>query len=125
MIFNIFRKRIVFAAIAFFVYATTQAQDIPASPKWTHEMTEWYEPVPPVVTAGENKQPPSDAIILFDGKNLSQWVSKESSDPEWQVKDGILTVVKGTGTISTRQSFGDMQLHIEWRAPAEVVSKGQ
>jgi hypothetical protein len=125
MISNIFRKRITFAAIAFFVYATTQAQDIPAPPKWTHEMTEWYEPVPPVVTAGEDKKPPSDAIILFDGRNLSQWVGKENSDPEWQVKDGILTVVKGTGTISTRQSFGDMQLHLEWRAPAEVVSKGQ
>jgi hypothetical protein len=120
-----FRNKIALAALALFVYATTQAQETPTPPKWTHEMTEWYEPVPPVITPSEDKNPPSDALVLFDGKDLSQWVGKDNSDPKWQVKDGILTVVKGAGTISTKQSFGDMQLHIEWRAPAEVVSKGQ
>ena len=76
-------------------------------------------PVPPVVDPGPPGGPPSDAIVLFDGKDLSQW---EGGD-KWLVKDGVATV-KGGG-ITSKQGFGDCQLHVEWAAPAEVSGKGQ
>ena len=69
--------------------------------------------------------PPSDAIILFDGKDLSQWRSSEGGGPaRWEVKDGVATV-NGTGTIATKQGFGDCQLHVEWATPAKVQGEGQ
>src|SRR6266704_5018874 len=69
--------------------------------------------------------PPSDAIVLFDGKDLSQWKSEKDGGPaRWEVKEGVATV-NGTGSITTRQAFGDCQLHVEWAAPAEVKGEGQ
>ena len=69
--------------------------------------------------------PPADAIVLFDGKDLSQWKSDKDGGPaRWQVKDGVATV-NGTAGISTKQGFGDCQLHIEWATPAEVKGQGQ
>src|SRR3954468_15819881 len=66
----------------------------------------WQEP--PVVMPGKTSaDPPSDAIILFDGKDLSAWENGEN----WKVKDGVATI--GKGDIKTKQSFGDCQLHIE------------
>ncbi|MDX2247749.1 MAG: DUF1080 domain-containing protein [Bacteroidia bacterium] len=88
-------------------------------------VTEIWTPVPPKVTPGKNDAPPSDAIVLFDGKDLSNWVSADGSPAKWEVKDGAVTVVARTGTITSKQSFGDMQLHIEWRAPSTVVGDGQ
>jgi hypothetical protein len=71
---------------------------------------QWEEP--PVVTPGKtNADPPSDATVLFDGKDLSKWENGEN----WKVKDGVATV--GKGDIKTKESFGDCQLHIEWSAP--------
>jgi len=71
---------------------------------------EWEEPK--VVTPGKtNDQPPSDAIVLFDGKNLDAWNNGE----KWKIEDGV-AIVQGGG-ISTKQKFGDTQLHIEWSAP--------
>lgn len=92
------------------------------------EDTEFYTPVPAVVTPGAtNSMPPSDAIILFDGKNQDQWVSADDSTAaaNWVVADGILTVNKHAGNIRTRQSFGNYQLHIEWRIPATITGSGQ
>ncbi len=69
--------------------------------------------------------PPSDAIILFDGKDLSQWQSeKGDKTAKWRVEDGVATV-NGTGGIETKQGFGDCQLHVEWASPAEVKGSGQ
>ena len=69
--------------------------------------------------------PPSDAVILFDGKDLSHWTSEKGGGPaRWEVKDGIATV-NGTGSIATRQGFGDCQLHVEWASPSEVQGEGQ
>jgi len=69
--------------------------------------------------------PPADAIVLFDGEDLSQWKSDKDGGPaKWQVKDGVATV-NGTGGISTKQGFGDCQLHLEWATPAEVKGEGQ
>jgi hypothetical protein len=71
-------------------------------------------------------EPPSDAIILFDGKDLSKWVSvKDGSPARWKVENGYMEVVAGTGDIQTVEEFGDCQLHIEWAAPAEVRGEGQ
>jgi Domain of Unknown Function (DUF1080) len=69
--------------------------------------------------------PPSDAIVLFGGTDLSQWRSDDGGGPaKWEVKDGVATV-NGTGGISTKQGFGDCQLHLEWATPAEVKGEGQ
>ncbi len=86
--------------------------------------TEVWEPEPKVVTPGTSGSSPSDAIILFDGKDLSKWKSG-NGEAKWNVAGGAMTVVKGTGDIQTRQEFGDIQLHIEWRTPSVVDGEGQ
>ncbi len=85
------------------------------------EESEFWDPEIPTVTPGKAYgNAPSDAVILFDGKNLDNWVSvKDGSPAKWEVKDGAFTVVKGAGNISTKQDFQDYQLHIEWRSPNE------
>lgn len=90
--------------------------------------TEVYTPVPPVVTPGKTaSDAPSDAIVLFDGKNLDQWVSvKDTSQPaKWNVAKGCITVNKKEGNIQTKRSFVNYQLHIEWRIPANITGSGQ
>ena len=96
-------------------------------PKGNPKDTEVWEPVPPVVTPGAtNSEPPSDAIILFDGKNLDQWVSvKDKSPAGWKVADGVMTVVKSAGNIETKRSFKNYQLHLEWRIPTEITGTDQ
>jgi hypothetical protein len=93
--------------------------------KWHPELTEQWEPVPPVVTPGDGTAPPSDAIVLFDGTSLDQWEKPDGSPAGWKLEDGAMTVVKGTGSIQTKQAFGDIQLHLEWRAPAKIEGEGQ
>ena len=69
---------------------------------------------------------PADAIILFNGGNLDQWITvKDKSAAKWTVKDNIFTVKKGTGSIETKQSFSNYQLHIEWLIPANITGSGQ
>ncbi|WP_293458407.1 DUF1080 domain-containing protein [Phenylobacterium sp.] len=89
--------------------------------------TEQWEPKPPVVTPGATPgAPPSDAIILFDGKDLGQWVSvKDGSPAGWTVADGVMTVKKSAGNIETKRRFRNFQLHLEWRVPADVTGSGQ
>jgi len=90
------------------------------------KVTEVWDLKPKKVTPGLNPgEAPSDAIVLFDGKDLSKWSTLAGGDAKWEVKDGIMTVAKGAGDIKTKQTFGDIQLHIEWRAPSEVVGEGQ
>ena len=90
------------------------------------EETEVWEPEPRVVTTAPDKAP-SDAIVLFDGSSLDQWVSQKDgfSPAEWEVADGGVTVVPGKGSIQTKQQFTDYQLHVEWRSPTEIVGEGQ
>src|SRR5580693_1765997 len=91
--------------------------------------TEVWEPAPPVVTPGTMLgQPPSDAILLFDGKNLDEWVSAQDHTPaKWIVHDGIVTVSKeeGVGNIETKRSFKNYQLHVEWRIPENITGSSQ
>ncbi len=84
--------------------------------------TEYYKPVPPTVTL--NKGIPSDAIVLFDGKDLSKWKS-EKGNANWTVANNTLEVKPGTGNIETTEHFGDFQLHIEWKSPELIKGEGQ
>lgn len=76
---------------------------------------------PNVVNPGP---PPSDAIVLFDGKDLSKWKGENGGDAKWAVRDGYAEV-NGTGTIMTTEQFGDVQLHVEWASPAKVEGESQ
>lgn len=100
-----------------------QAQEQQMKP----EDTEWYEPVPPKVTPAQDTflQPPSDAIILFDGSNLEQWQSSSGGEANWIVEGNHMTVRTGSGDIQTRDSFGSVQLYLEWRAPMNMEHEGQ
>lgn len=87
--------------------------------------SEVWKPEPRVVTPGNGTAPPSDAIVLFDGTSTDHFVDHKGNPIQWKVEDGAMTVVKGTGDIHTKKSFGDIQLHIEWRSPAVIESEGQ
>lgn len=85
-------------------------------------------PRPPVVDPGPERPPvpaPSDAIVLFDGKDLSQWQSPDGTPARWIVRDGSMEVVPGSGAIVTKRGFGDAQLHVEWATPAPPQREGQ
>jgi hypothetical protein len=90
------------------------------------EETELYEPVPPKVMVSKQGIP-SDAIVLFDGTNLEGWIStRDSTAAKWHVnEDGSMTVSDKTGDIQTKQNFGSIQLHIEWRSPAAIQGENQ
>ena len=106
---------------------TLPAQQSPTPPSAKPEDTEVWQPVPPVVTPGATTAaPPSDAIILFDGKNLNEWVSAQDHSPaKWIVSNGIVTVNKAAGNIETRRTFKNYQLHLEWKVPTNVTGEGQ
>ena len=88
--------------------------------------SEVWEPEPRIVTPGATTYAaPSDAIVLFDGSSTAAWQHRDGSAIKWNVDDGIMTVMKGTGAIFTKDNYGDCQLHIEWRAPLIVEGKGQ
>lgn len=97
-------------------------------PVMVPEMTEFWEPEVAVVTPPASAGmllAPSDAIVLFDGKDLSKWIDNKGDFAKWAVKDGIFTVKKGTGDIKTIQEFNDFQLHIEWLVPQNISGKSQ
>ncbi len=91
--------------------------------------TEQWEPVPPVVFGGTTTaSPPADAIVLFDGKNLDEWVNSRDKAPAgWTVAGGVLTVNKAnkSGNIETKRSFANYQLHLEYRIPADITGTDQ
>ncbi|MDX2280319.1 MAG: DUF1080 domain-containing protein [Saprospiraceae bacterium] len=88
--------------------------------------TEVWTPAPRIVTPGEGTQAPSDAIVLFDGKQLDEWLSaKDSSAAKWEISDGAMTVKPGTGDIITKRNFSDFQLHLEFATPEIVKGEGQ
>jgi len=88
--------------------------------------TEVWKPVPRVVASPSDYFLPSDAVVLFNGKDLNAWKSAKSDNfAQWTTNDDAMTVKPGTGDIETKQSFGSVQLHIEWRTPKKVESKGQ
>jgi hypothetical protein len=83
-------------------------------------------PAPKVVDPGPAGGVPADAVVLFDGKDLSRWRSQKDAGPaRWKVENGSFEVAKGTGGIETVQPFGDCQLHVEWSSPRPAVGEGQ
>lgn len=99
----------------------------PAADRPRPQDTEVWGPVPAIVTPGTAPgAPPSDAVVLFDGTNLNEWVSTSDKSPaRWRVADGVLTVDKSTGNIETRRTFGSYQLHLEFRVPPGTTQTGQ
>jgi len=118
-----------FALAAGLVPAVAAAQ-APSTEKPKPEATEVWTPVPKVVTPSPDQAmptpAPSDAIVLFDGKDLNEWVNvKDQSPATWVVQDGVFTVHKPTGNIETKRKFTNYQLHLEYRVPAGTTGKGQ
>ncbi len=106
-------------------------EDTPLLPggKWT--VHDGRRPQPPVVdpgTASTREQPgrpPSDAVVLFDGRDLAQWECAQGGPAKWKVADGCMEVVPKSGSLLTKAHFGDCQLHVEWAAPVIGEGKGQ
>ena len=122
---------IALASAAFAVSSTMQDHDKPPvgysdtpllpGQKWrVHDID---RPQPKVITPGVGSAPPSDALVLFDGKDLSAWKSGEKA-AGWKVENGYAEV-NGTGNVESREQFGDCQIHLEWAAPAKVESSSQ
>jgi hypothetical protein len=105
--------------------------DTPQLPNQKWKVHDSARPRPPKVTPGMpllQEAPPSDAIVLFDGKDVSQWVSivKGQSEPaRWKVSNGVLETVPNGGRLSTKEKFGDCQLHVEFMIPKEATGAGQ
>ena len=118
----------IFFAFTMLVGNLALAQQAPTSEsKAKPEETEVWQPVPKVVSLGAAcGVAPSDALILFDGKNLEQWVSAQDKSPaQWIVAEGVLTVNKKAGNIETKRSFKNYQLHLEWKIPENITGSGQ
>jgi hypothetical protein len=118
-------KKLFFATVVII-----STMNVAIAQKAKPEDTEFYTPVPKVVTPKSinTAAPPEDAIVLFNGKNLDNWVmTNDTTRPaSWIVSKGILTVNKsGGGNIQTKQSFTDYQLHLEWRIPENITGTGQ
>ncbi len=142
-----FRKPLLIIAFALLILggsiALTRAQQ-PQQPQYTPQQVEEVrkkaiemgllrpaneapKKEPTVITPGAKPgDPPSDAVVLFDGKNLSAWKSlRDGGDAKWLVQDGYVQVQPRTGDIATKQEWGDCQLHIEFATPAEVKGDSQ
>lgn len=110
--------------------------DTPFLPDQPWRVHDYRRPHPPVVTPGtcstqdQPGRPPSDAVVLFDGTDLSHWVtydpnSTEPKPAKWKVENGYMEVVGGTGTIFSKEKFGDCQIHVEWAAPEVIQGSSQ
>lgn len=142
------RKILVLLFFSSVFMAYGQEDKYPVPPPMTHEMTEFWTPQPQVVSpcrilSDGCLSAPSDAIILFDGTDLSQWEkapdknvlvkgkdmtkfkSSAKNNSTWTVKNGVLTVNKEAGDIQTKRTFNDFQLHVEWRIPSGIKGEGQ
>jgi len=115
------KRSSVIAAACVAVVSSASAQSPAASPPYPAPKT-----APPIVTPGiTNADPPSDAIVLFNGKDLSHWRTDNGGPARWIVRDGYMEVNPGSGGIATIEKFGDVQLHIEWATPSVVKGEGQ
>src|SRR6266705_6634581 len=102
-------------------------QDTPLQPDGKWHVHDPARPQPPIVTPGasfsENAKPPADAIVLFDGKDVSEWTDKQGNPAPWKVEDGVMVSAKSD--IVSKKEFGDIQLHLEFREPAPGKGEGQ
>ena len=122
------KKQLLLAMLLCATAAQAQEKKYPEPEGMRPGMSEYWTPQPAVVTPGDIKtnSAPSDAIILFDGKNLDAWTNGNGSGPAgWTIKKGIVTVDKSKGDIVTKQKFGSFQLHIEWSIPENISGESQ
>jgi hypothetical protein len=116
--------RVVLALAAF----CAPAREVRAQSGIAWEVHDTRRPLPPLVTApprDEKVPPPSDALVLFDGRDLSAWEREDGTPARWTVRDGYMEIVREAGSVRTRRGFGDVQLHVEWRAPAPGVDSSR
>ena len=122
---------LVGSAACLIAQSPANSQSAPAqttsTPAPKPEETEVWEPVPAIVTPGATcTAPPSDAIVLFDGKNLDEWLSiRDKSPAQWILSGDAMTVNKSGGGIETKRSFKNYQLHLEWKIPENITGSGQ
>jgi len=126
---------IISLSLFIYVYCSGQAQQPagtsaprPVNPnKMTPGMTEIWDPEVTIVQPGvKDSDPPSDAIVLFNGTDVNtEWEGGRGNPTLWIIKDGELVCVKGSGVIQTKRKFSNFQLHIEWKTPSEVSGEGQ
>ena len=119
-------KKIYLTAVICIACATISFSQNQSDEEKEAAKTEVWTPVPAIVTPGkEVGQAPSDAIILFNGKNVDAWQVENGGPAKCEVKDGVMTVFYHSGSIKTKQQFSNFQLHLEWREPLPIVGKGQ
>tara|TARA_Y100000588_G_scaffold246599_1_gene260981 strand:+ start:2586 stop:3338 length:753 start_codon:yes stop_codon:yes gene_type:complete len=101
--------------------------DTPVLPDSGYTVHDGTRPQPKVVTPGSDGSPPADATVLFDGTSLESWEPvRENETGRWKIlEDGSMEVVPSEGDIQTRKSFGDIQLHLEFRCPVKIKGNGQ
>ena len=123
------RRTLAAAALASFASTFPSVGSAQPDPNWLAHDRNRPQPtaVDPGTASTQNQagQPPSDAVVLFDGKDLSPWVAMDGSPTKWIVRDGYMECVKGSGYIRTLRNFGDCQLHVEWAAPVPAEGEGQ
>lgn len=112
------------AAVAFASCAVPLHAQSALSP-WPQHSEERPKPVVVAPGAPFTIAPPADAVVLFDGRTLERWTQGDGAPARWRVVDGAFEVVPGTGTLSTRDGFGDVQLHVEWASPSPARGSGQ
>jgi len=126
-------KMVLFSLTLMGLVASASVRDESASGFQAGPDSNWAihdlnRPLPPVVDpgpAGPSIPAPSDAVVLFNGKDLSRWEDGKGAPAKWKVENGYLEVIAKTGSIQTKRGFGDCQLHIEWAAPSAVKGDGQ
>ncbi|MGH7712027.1 MAG: 3-keto-disaccharide hydrolase [Gemmatimonadaceae bacterium] len=117
-------SRFVLAVLTFALGATSLHAQGAAAPRWKAHDAE--RPKPSVITPGAApSQPPSDAVVLFDGSGLHEWTAGDGGSPRWTVREGYMETAPGAGPVKTRQGFGDAQWHLEWATPGRVEGNGQ
>lgn len=118
-----------FSLTAVILISLVQLSAAQAPMKWKiHDLN---RPVPPITDPGTSStqdsagRAPSDAVVLFDGKDLSHWVDSDGKAAKWKVENGYMEVVAKTGNISSREAFGDCQLHVEFAEPSPGEGESQ
>ncbi len=123
-------KAVLMAFICTICLGANAQKEYPQPEKMTPGMSEYWTPQPKIVTPGVSNAnaaitAPSDAIVLFDGKDLSAWESVKGGPAQWTVHDGVFTVDKKTGDIQTKKKFENYQLHLEWCVPTNITGTSQ
>ncbi len=111
-----FLRHISIVLFLFVVVFETSGQQVPNEEDWSQ--------MPEIITVESEHQIPSDAIVLFDGKNLKKWQHADGTEVQWKIENDVLVIVPGTGDIFTKERFGDCQLHVEWMIPEDNYGSG-